>query len=1830
MDTMTPEEIHKLTRLQKAAVKYDVLKIEKEIDRRVDAGEDRTRALDRVLHEVDVEHTQIDLPPSLAAKAVYIRANMLGDRENKPILPPEVLAEMVAETKMNSLEITKKGRRPRGIKNSLIAEYLPSTVAHSQLVTPQPPSTPTIHLESPPKKTPYSSRTDRIFINFTYMPSVFAHTQPILHSPSSAQSTTTPQLKQKPIGSAEKDKHKGLPDLSAINDPTRSQDTPYDLSGCDLPTWKKRNRKQPPKRMGDVSLDNVSTGHSGFKRKWSGIESHEFNKRVNRQYLPSIAAHTQDLHHGQESLFWNNVGMQNESRGPLGGHYLESLTQAASPESSKNRLLGSRTESEMRNYRKQVNEIKRPKDGIFIGSRSVVYRKGGHGPRKSQFAIFKSQRLGEFSWFQKDTSSCGRTLQSSSEDCEARPRASFSFTPTPNQLDNGHSGGGESVPSPAHASLAGPTDPTYAPEHEPHSMARPKRKMLLVKLHVRSSSGPTSPSTDEKIRPTSLQSVQESVPIDSTKQTNSTLLKSLGKKRPFDHVHEGAPDDPPCMNEGLASNEIKPLDVIPEQSSFSQRPRPLPFGGSVDGCTLESRKEFQENKIGPPEATPTASGSYKDNRLLINQIPSECGLTGSPFRADDHPADSSHDDSIQETVETKRRSRTKVTPKLSLTGGSVGLLRRKIVMDIVQKCGGVFPSDRELVYPFAYAWHKEGRPGTPEKSTVTAACKSLYASGKLRQLYFSFKDKTGLMVTKPMMAIREVSPDDPKVKKVQQKIIELYPRPYVPDEAEISEDVRNRFTNPQVYGTNRTFPHLEIDHEARVQLQHKPQFVQRIEAVRNPRAPLPRRRKISERGEGSGGPSPAAKNLNNDQLETSPAHDHLLHGSALLDSSHGFVRRPDLDPALGPPVRKVQRLASIRKHRSGLDTSHNSGHHVPPRQDERATEAETRARHLNLSSETVQPHVILSEVDSYDNAGLTLGAKAESTGAWRQKALFPSVFSTEAASPKIGLPKMRGQIPGVAPSNEARTVPSRKAPYKKRTKPYLPSIAAHTQPYLRPIRKYRYKQYLPSIAAHTQPISKPVAIKRKNNKQLQSLESLNDVVSSPSARVSRVKVMYAMKTSETLSIDPWYAHQQISTIMDPDHLFHPTTGTFSTIFRVPKDRGRRTQTIAQQDTCKADQVYSDWSLSNQPYIDWFHPRRAQNAAVFEAEVDAMLLWELETEGIWELAFTNQSFINFTFYHPHRLSTNDFIDINKAVEVSFSQVNGRILYKPFTPSIAPIAKIDQKIPSKATKRAAPVVPAAGAVTQSPAKRKRRKEPKDKFMSRRLTSLPEGRGYGLSKTSKAAPGKFDADGRPTKLRRIRGPQTLQGLGEQGEKRLIFATLVIRTLTGGVERHIDWVLVTRLFPEFDQIWIQNRWNSVLNKYRFEYERLYIEFQDMYARAYEDGSVPPIDYEDLENYDWAWLVDWTMENIEAPSKNLPELPAERIKFDDRFIMKKTHEHNMHAFYETDAPQALLLRTNNLIKQSYVYSAVEKGSSTSAQEPEQFVVAKSWIRANIMTPEANYNPEVARAKLLTFNEATIELALKDLMATRILSQQNKGRLVPGRNYNISQHVLDRLKKNLDAERYLCAAAYKRRLDKDLEEKGAVEFSPSANDGIVLAVLNLQAHGRIEVRPKNPPMNKFGLTDGGYETRKMDKSRLNFTCEIRLRDAYIAGNPLLPLPPPPSQHLGIPLAKIPLWYDIHDTLIPAVWDLVLAATMAVVALRPGIGAEEMAKSMRPSLETWELEMVLEWMVLATAAKRVGKGFTVEEWWWLCMETGERKEDARIEPQGHMNMNIGGD
>ena len=99
-----------------------------------------------------------------------------------------------------------------------------------------------------------------------------------------------------------------------------------------------------------------------------------------------------------------------------------------------------------------------------------------------------------------------------------------------------------------------------------------------------------------------------------------------------------------------------------------------------------------------------------------------------------------------------------------------------------------------------------------------------------------------------------------------------------------------------------------------------------------------------------------------------------------------------------------------------------------------------------------------------------------------------------------------------------------------------------------------------------------------------------------------------------------------------------------------------------------------------------------------------------------------------------------------------------------------------------------------------------------------------------------------------------------------KLLIAVTVVRALTGGINRNIDWVIVAQAFPEYDRAFLNKKWNTVGLKYRGQMEKLQMNFQESFIAAYESNVIPPIDYDNLVGYDWEWLVEWALNNVEIP----------------------------------------------------------------------------------------------------------------------------------------------------------------------------------------------------------------------------------------------------------------------------------------------------------------------------------------------------------------------------
>ncbi|KAL4878828.1 hypothetical protein BJY04DRAFT_229542 [Aspergillus karnatakaensis] len=478
----------------------------------------------------------------------------------------------------------------------------------------------------------------------------------------------------------------------------------------------------------------------------------------------------------------------------------------------------------------------------------------------------------------------------------------------------------------------------------------------------------------------------------------------------------------------------------------------------------------------------------------------------------------------------------------------------------------------------------------------------------------------------------------------------------------------------------------------------------------------------------------------------------------------------------------------------------------------------------------------------------------------------------------------------------------------------------------------------------------------------------------------------------------------------------------------------------------------------------------------------------------------------------------------------------------------------------------------------------------------------------------------------------------------QRLLAAIVVVRALAGGSEgKNIEWPLVPRCFPNDDPKFVIDKGKGLLAKNRLQIAKMQSDFQERYLVAYANGEVPPIDYDDLEAYDWERVMEWANNELDIPKwEKLPDLPATREQFDDLFELREDVPNTLDEIYQN---QAITLNRKRTMISHIAFATTLSSKPTTRPRHDThlspFDTLKTWVRANVLTPAEVYRPADARAALAYIDRGSLDSALQSLVTERVISQSNKGRIVPGRNYDITDFFIQTLSKRrpIEVTELRRAVIFKTStLDIALREQGFYSVPYNAEDGDILALINLLSAGKVTIKPRDAPREKFGLTDGGYLTRMIDKGKLRFPVDIYpVENTYISGNPILemvsktPPPCPPcisiSPTLTLP-EKIPLWFDIHGGLIKTLWELALVAVLGAVAVRPGITASGVSGMVKPCLGVWEVELMLGWLEEVGAARRTGlssdrgdegdsgtgngrgmdkeDSWCVLEWWWLAL------------------------
>jgi transcription factor C subunit 3 len=220
--------------------------------------------------------------------------------------------------------------------------------------------------------------------------------------------------------------------------------------------------------------------------------------------------------------------------------------------------------------------------------------------------------------------------------------------------------------------------------------------------------------------------------------------------------------------------------------------------------------------------------------------------------------------------------------------------------------------------------------------------------------------------------------------------------------------------------------------------------------------------------------------------------------------------------------------------------------------------------------------------------------------------------------------------------------------------------------------------------------------------------------------------------------------------------------------------------------------------------------------------------------------------------------------------------------------------------------------------------------------------------------------------------------------------------------------------------------------------------------------------------------------------------------------------------------------------------------------------------------------------------------------------------------------VLDALEKAAQQEKFAKAVQFKKELDQAFragEKKKRVTYL--TNDGMIMALLNLQASGRVRVETTGQPHVPMGHEPGNYETRKYTKKYLHFRLDVVPTDTYLFDevdkdeNPnedasladlraRIRSAAPPTRGPG---GAVPVWCDVFGRVDRERWLRYLSAVLITLASRGSMRAPELVKTLKPVLMEFEAELILQWAaglgLLETQLE--GCAPAVMEWWWMAVE-----------------------
>lgn len=478
----------------------------------------------------------------------------------------------------------------------------------------------------------------------------------------------------------------------------------------------------------------------------------------------------------------------------------------------------------------------------------------------------------------------------------------------------------------------------------------------------------------------------------------------------------------------------------------------------------------------------------------------------------------------------------------------------------------------------------------------------------------------------------------------------------------------------------------------------------------------------------------------------------------------------------------------------------------------------------------------------------------------------------------------------------------------------------------------------------------------------------------------------------------------------------------------------------------------------------------------------------------------------------------------------------------------------------------------------------------------------------------------------------------------------TLALAFSMSGENDVPTWSIVEKVYARdtfFDLPKVKKLWDWMQTNMATQLIELVGILQANFLAAYDAGRLPMID--DPDTYDWAGLVRWTMRTCGYPELPLP-LYREAI---EKFVVDESDYTALDRVNWFGKRLADTVRTQLQLQLPFVAPLL--GSfvrSLSSKDKE--VKARSWIRANTATPQSVYDAHLAHQKLKLVGEDILSRVVGDFVQQEHLKMRKLKRQLPGRNYTFTKKFAKAYKRQFELEDFMVATTVKKELDTAFADedptKRLYSISRCEEDGSIMAIMSLVADGKVKIIPYLPPvdnefgaplprLSKWGLCEGDYIHRAIDRNRLFWDTHVVPTSDYEFGSPLQPLSSPAADWPSPPEPPLPGKYD-SDALLPIWssidgqsvtwpwWYRILNLVLQPLFLQPGATATDIfTHCPEHATEVFEVELVLGWLESFNAvAKTIGGGYQVTPNFWAAF--GDRLRDVEDDWFGeHVKRNV---